>query len=101
MKKFLLLSIIYISIFVPAFAQDDEVSQFNVSINKNVILGDVWVYNLSNGKLHSSSCEWAEKCTRNCIYISKKDIKKIFFIPCAVCGGGVIDSADDFLKENE
>ena len=61
------------------------------SVIKNKIKGDVVVYNLSNGKLHTADCEWAEKCTKNCIYLSKREIKKMFYVPCLVCGGGIIE----------
>lgn len=62
----------------------------SATIQKNRIRGDVAVYNLSNGKLHTADCEWAEKCTKNCIYMKKEDLREMFYIPCLVCGGGII-----------
>lgn len=61
------------------------------SIYKNKVAGNVIVYNLSNAKLHTSDCEWAVKCTKNCIFKDKDEIENMFFIPCAVCGGGIIE----------
>jgi len=70
--------------------------QFNLSVTKSAIAGDVLVYNLSNAKLHRPDCEWAEKCTKNCIYLDKKELKHMFFIPCMVCGGNIFEP----VKEN-
>lgn len=71
----------------------------SATIKKNHIHGDVAVYNLSNGKLHTADCEWAEKCTKNCIYLKKKEVKKMFYIPCLVCGGGVIEPIAEEVEE--
>lgn len=42
-------------------------------------------YNLINKKYHLLSCEWAQKCTRNCIEITIDEAKKKKGIPCGVC----------------
>ncbi|MDR1026723.1 MAG: hypothetical protein LBL47_04915 [Lactobacillus sp.] len=44
-------------------------------------------YNTQTGKYHKQSCRWAKKCTRNCIYIDKKEAVKNGGVPCKVCGG--------------
>ena len=83
---------IFLILAMPVFAHEENGEVvLNATIKKNHIHGDVAVYNLSNGKLHTADCEWAEKCTKNCIFIRKKDVKKMFYIPCLVCGGGVIE----------
>lgn len=81
-------------------AEVDETCLINASITKNRIKKDVVVYNLSNGKLHTHDCEWAEKCTKNCIYIKKRKLKKIFFIPCVVCGGGILEPAENYSDKD-
>lgn len=45
------------------------------------------VYNTKTGKFHSTWCQWAKKCTVNCIIIDKKEAIKRGGIPCKVCGG--------------
>ena len=67
----------------------------DATVRKNRISGDVAVYNLSNGKLHTADCEWAEKCTKNCIFMKKRAVKKMLYIPCLVCGGGVIEPFEE------
>lgn len=46
------------------------------------------VYNTKTGKYHSPSCQWAKKCTVNCIKIDKQEAIRRGGIPCKVCGGG-------------
>ncbi|MCQ2957715.1 MAG: hypothetical protein MJ180_02310 [Candidatus Gastranaerophilales bacterium] len=98
MKKFLIL-IIFLLTINSVSAEEPVPFQLNATVAKNVIFGDIVVYNLSNGKLHLPDCEWAQKCTKNCIYIKKKDLKKMFFVPCIVCGGGVVEPAE--INEEE
>ncbi len=38
-------------------------------------------------KFHSLSCEWARKCTRHCVRVSREDALKRGGVPCKVCGG--------------
>ena len=97
MKK-LLIIIFCLFMALPAISHDEiEGLVLDATITKNEIKGDVAVYNLSNGKMHTPDCEWAQKCTKNCIYLNKNDIKRMFYVPCLVCGGGVIEplSPDD------
>ncbi len=96
--RYFIAIIFSIFLIMPVFADDVEHYHYHIKagIEKNTISKNVFVYNLSNAKLHLPDCEWAEKCTRNCIYISKKDLKKMFFVPCMVCGGGVIEPMDEF-----
>lgn len=90
MKYFagIVLSLILIN---TTFAIEIENSILNATITKNKISDNVLVYNLSNGKMHNPDCEWAEKCTKNCIYIDHKKIENLFYIPCLVCGGNIFD----------
>ena len=94
--KNLLTIFLCISLSTAAFAHDETSTLLlGATVVKNVIKGDVAVYNLSNGKLHNHDCEWAEKCTKNCIFISRKQLKNMFYIPCLVCGGGVIEPIEE------
>ena len=45
------------------------------------------VYNTKTYKYHKISCQYAKKCTVNCIQIDKKEAQKRGGIPCKVCGG--------------
>ena len=45
------------------------------------------MFNLKTYKYHSLNCQWAKKCTKNCIKIDKKEAIKRGGIPCKVCGG--------------
>ena len=68
MKK-LLLSFLMLTLFaMPAFA-------------------DTVVYNTKTGKIHSPACQWAQKCTVNCIRIDRQAAIKRGGIPCKVCSG--------------
>ena len=91
MKYFLFTITSIFCIFHSALAEEVTLK---ASVSKDAIKSDVIVYNLSNGKAHRHDCEWAEKCTKNCIYIEKEDIKEMFFIPCAVCGGYVLEPVE-------
>ena len=98
MKVLLTLLLFVFAIFIgfPVYSYDSGNYHIEALIEKNTISSDVVVYNLSNGKLHLHDCEWAEKCTKNCIYIPQKRVKKMFFVPCMSCGGGVIEPMDEW-----
>lgn len=44
-------------------------------------------YNKSSHIYHRHSCEWAQRCTKNCITIDSADAKRRGGRPCKVCGG--------------
>jgi hypothetical protein len=44
-------------------------------------------FNTANGKFHCLSCEWAVRCTRNCIKLPLSAARARGGIPCKVCGG--------------
>lgn len=46
------------------------------------------MFNTKSKKYHTLWCQWAKKCTVNCIKIDKKEAVKRGGIPCKVCGGG-------------
>lgn len=46
------------------------------------------VFNQKTLKYHHPSCQWAKKCTKNCIVVDKKKAKAKGGVPCKVCGGG-------------
>jgi len=45
------------------------------------------MFNTKTNKYHSLNCQWAKKCTVNCIKVDKKDAIRQGGIPCKVCGG--------------
>lgn len=93
---FISLSVVFFSFSSISFvlAKDTNTKLINVSIQKNVPGKDVVVFNVQNKKMHKPNCEWADKCTKNCIYISREEAIKRGGIPCQVCGG-------PFEQENE
>jgi hypothetical protein len=46
------------------------------------------LFNTKTHKYHIQSCNYAIKCTVNCIKIEKQEAKARGGIPCKVCGGG-------------
>lgn len=44
-------------------------------------------FNLQNKKYHCLTCEWAIKCTKNCVELDLSEAKRRGGIPCKVCGG--------------
>lgn len=46
------------------------------------------VYNIKTSKFHSTNCQWANKCTVNCIKIDRKEAIQRGGVPCKVCRGG-------------
>lgn len=49
--------------------------------------GQVVYFNTNSHKFHNPHCEWAIKCTRNCIRIPYTEAIRRGGIPCKVCGG--------------
>ncbi len=68
-----LLAIALLTVVVAAFAiaADDPIVSFNTS----------------SLKYHCPSCEWAIKCTKNCINIKRSEAIKRGGVPCKICGG--------------
>ena len=50
-------------------------------------------FNTKSLKFHCLSCEWAQKCTKNCITISRSEAIERGGVPCKVCGGTCKKSA--------
>lgn len=48
---------------------------------------EVVSFNTKTLKFHKPGCQWAQKCTVNCIKIEKKEAVKRGGVPCKVCGG--------------
>ncbi len=44
-------------------------------------------FNTKSLKYHCLSCEWAIKCTVNCVQIPKSEAIRRGGVPCKVCGG--------------
>lgn len=68
MKRFLILSVAFMLFVSPVFA-------------------DTVVYNTKTGKFHTPGCQWAKKCTVNCMSIDRKEVIKRGGVLCKVCGG--------------
>ncbi len=50
-------------------------------------LAQTVIFNTKTYKYHSIHCQWALKCTKNCIKIDKKEAIRRGGIPCKVCNG--------------
>lgn len=50
-------------------------------------LAEQVMYNTKTKKYHSLNCQWAKKCTVNCIKIEKKQAVNKGGVPCKVCSG--------------
>lgn len=46
------------------------------------------IYNTKTQKYHAPYCQWAKRCTKNCIKIEKQKAIRNGGMPCKVCGGG-------------
>lgn len=44
-------------------------------------------FNTQSLKYHCPSCQWAKRCTKNCITTTQKEAEKRGGVPCKVCGG--------------
>lgn len=53
----------------------------------SVSLADEVIYNTKTGKIHVAGCQWAKKCTVNCVKLERKEAIKRGGVPCKVCGG--------------
>ena len=71
MKRFLISLFLSCLLSNVALAQEAETIFISTTVSKRAIKSDVVVYNLSNAKLHTHDCEWALKCTKNCIFLNK------------------------------
>ncbi len=52
-----------------------------------LFLSETVAFNTKTYKFHKLYCQWAKKCTVNCITIEKREVVKRGGIPCKVCGG--------------
>jgi len=93
---FISLTVFLFVLFSTSFvlANEKKSNIINANIQKNVPGKDVVVFNVQNKKMHKPGCEWADKCTKNCVYISKKEALKRGGIPCKVCGGPDLTNED-------
>lgn len=44
-------------------------------------------FNTQSLKYHRGDCEWAHRCTRNCVWLPLSEARRRGGIPCKVCGG--------------
>ncbi len=70
MKK-IFFGLILLGIVLPVLAADSPIVVLNV---KRMIY-------------HSPSCQWAHRCTKNCIKTTKQEAIEHGARPCKVCGG--------------
>ena len=52
---------------------------------------DLVMFNQQSKKYHCPSCEWARKCTRNCVEITRAEAIRLGGVACRVCGGKCSD----------
>jgi len=64
-------------VFTAAAAGDDEIVAFNTKSHK----------------YHCLTCQWAAKCTQNCIQVKKSEAIARGGVPCKVCGGSCKSTA--------
>ena len=63
--------------------------------------GDALVaFNTKSLKYHCLICEWAHKCTRNCVTITRTEAIKRHGIACKVCGGTCKKGSDSSNEES-
>jgi hypothetical protein len=62
-------------------------SQTESNSASSEVSDEVVLFNTNSLKYHCPSCQWAIKCTRNCISVSLEKAKSSGGIPCKVCGG--------------
>jgi hypothetical protein len=55
---------------------------------KRVVKEQLVYFNTKSFKYHSPDCQWAHRCTKNCISIPKSEAIQRGGVPCKVCGGG-------------
>ena len=48
---------------------------------------DKVVFNTQSHKYHCATCEYAVRCTKNCVTITKEEAIKRGGVACKVCGG--------------
>ena len=44
-------------------------------------------FNTESKKYHCLTCQWAKKCTRNCVVVALSEAKRRGGVPCKVCSG--------------
>jgi len=48
---------------------------------------DLVAFNTKSLKYHCLTCQWAQKCTQNCVTVTGSEAIKRGGVPCKVCGG--------------
>lgn len=48
---------------------------------------DLVMFNQSSKKYHCPTCEWARKCTRNCVEVTRSEAQSLGGVACKVCKG--------------
>jgi len=64
----------------------NESLKLNASISKADTREDVVVFNIKTKKYHKAACVWAERCTKNCVFMKKTEALEKGGMPCKVCG---------------
>lgn len=63
------------------------IAVFIIFMTSSAVFAEMVMFNTKTLKYHKPSCQWAIKCTVNCIKIDKKEAIKRGGKPCKVCGG--------------
>lgn len=69
-------------------AREAQWAQYRKEKAKNIGQEEV-VFNTKSLIYHSPNCEWAERCTVNCITVTRDEAEDEGGRPCKVCGGGL------------
>ncbi len=62
---------------------------FILAITLPVLAADSTIVVLNTNRLiyHNVNCQWAHKCTKNCVKVTKQEAIEYGARPCKVCGG--------------
>lgn len=55
-------------------------------------------FNVQSKKFHCLSCQWAKRCTRNCVKVSRSEALRRGGVACKVCGGTCGHSSSIWLE---
>ncbi len=54
---------------------------------QTAVFAETVVFNTQTKKIHNINCPSAQKCTKSCIKIDRKEALKRGGVPCKTCGG--------------
>lgn len=63
------------------------ITGFVLFMTSTAVFAETVIFNWKTLKYHKPGCQWAQKCTKNCTPVDKKEAIKNGGVPCKVCGG--------------